>query len=206
MFCNWLTEMRDRNMDNVVYTWVDNGDGDGTASNGIWEDDETDEDNAKNGYRLPTSDEWEYTARYLGTTAPSTGDDLDTERLYGNDDVSWTDSYYWTPGDYASGATADYNDGHACQAVAVYDYTNPDPYNDEQEVKSLGSGSENTLGLYDMSGNVWEWCFTSGGSSRINRGGSWGDDAENLRVGYWNYLSPDNAHNYLGFRVCRTAD
>ena len=50
MFCNWLTEM---DYGDAVYTWVDDGDG-------IWQDDETDEDASKGGYRLPSASEWEY--------------------------------------------------------------------------------------------------------------------------------------------------
>jgi formylglycine-generating enzyme len=207
MFCNWLTEMRDGDDGNVVYEWVDNGDGDdGIDSDGIWQDDETDENTALNGYRLPSTDEWEYAARYLGTTAPSTGGDLDTERKYGNDDPDWTDGYYWTPGSYASGATADYNDAAACQAVAVYSGQDPAP-TDEAEVKSLGEGSANALGLYDISGNVWEWVFTENGSLWIFRGGCWFNSFANpLRVGYWSSSTPDHESDNVGFRLCRTAD
>ena len=195
MFCNWLTEMRDGDTDNVVYTEIDTS----------WQDDETEEDREKNGYRLPTSNECEYAARYLGKTEPATGDDLDIECKYGNDDPSWTDSYYWTPGDYASGATADYYDGPACQAVAIYSYTG-DPYGGEQEVKSLGIGSANILGIYDISGNVWEWCFTEDGNMRVLYGGSYANDNNFLRVGIEGHDPPNVGDNHVGFRVCRTAD
>jgi formylglycine-generating enzyme required for sulfatase activity len=203
MICNWLTEMRDGNTDNVVYSWTDDGDGEGTASDGIWQDDETDTDTTKNGYRLPIDYEWEYTARYLGTTEPTEGD-LAAERIYGNEDPDLTDGYYWTPGDYASGAIADYTNAAACQVVAVYDYQDPDPYNDEQEVKSL---SANKLGIYDMNGNLNEWGFTESGSSRIWRGGSWSSGADpRLQIGYVLASAPLNSNGFLGFRLCRTAD
>jgi formylglycine-generating enzyme len=225
MFCNWLTEVRDGNAGNVVYEWVDNGDGDdGIDSDGIWQDDETDENIALNGYRLPSADEWEYAARYLGTTAPATGGNLDTQRKYGNDDASWTDGYYWTPGNYASGAYTYYNDESdvnpsngvvdnkdANDEVAVYRYYYAGSWqdkgtSDEAAVGSLGAGSANELGVYDMSGNVWEWCFTESGSYRFTRGGSWRVSANNLRVGYWGGSSPYFESDDLGFRPCRTAD
>jgi formylglycine-generating enzyme required for sulfatase activity len=181
MICNWLTEMRDGNTDNVVYTSIDTS----------WTDDETIENISRNGYRLPSRDEWEYAARYRGTDTTNT--------------VSGYSNPYFTQGDSASGATADYNDASACQAVAVYSGQNPAP-TDEEAVKSLGSGSENTLGIYDISGNVWEWCFTEDGSLRIDRGGSWSLNADDLQVGYWLSTNPYNAYSNLGFRVCRTAD
>jgi hypothetical protein len=189
MFCNWLTEMRDGNTDNVVYVWTDNGDGEGTASDGIWQDDETDENTNLNGYRLPSSEEWEYAARYRGTDSTNT--------------VSGYSNPYYTKGNSASGATADYTDAAACQTVAVYYGQSPSP-TDEAEVKSLGAGSANALGLYDMSGNVWEWVFTESGSNRINRGGSWNNNANNLQVGNWNNNNPYNENNNLGFRPCST--
>jgi formylglycine-generating enzyme required for sulfatase activity len=179
MFCNWLTEMRDGNTDNVVYTNIDT----------TWQDDETTENISRNGYRLPSSDEWEYAARYRGSDSTNT--------------VSGYSTPYFTKGDSASGATADYNNETACRAVAVYDYADPDPYDDEQPIKSIAA---NALGLYDMSGNVWEWCFTESGSGRIGRGGCWLDDASYLRVGHWGSNRPDSGSDNLGFRPCRTAD
>jgi formylglycine-generating enzyme required for sulfatase activity len=182
MFCNWLTEMRDGNTDNVVYTNIDTS----------WQDDETVEHPERNGYRLPSSDEWEYTARYRGSDSTNT--------------VSGYSDPYFTKGDSASGAAADYTDESACRAVAVYDYADPDPYDDAQPVKSLGSGSANTLGLYDMSGNVWEWCFTENDSYRFIWGGSWDNGAIYLQVGLWGSSYPYRSSDDVGFRLCRTAD
>ncbi|MCC5918002.1 MAG: SUMF1/EgtB/PvdO family nonheme iron enzyme, partial [Cryomorphaceae bacterium] len=61
----------------------------------------------------------------------------------------------------------------------------------------------NGYGLYDMSGNVWEWTSTAEGSLRVLRGGSWFNYAPYCRVAYRYYgNAPDNRFNYYGFRVC----
>lgn len=59
----------------------------------------------------------------------------------------------------------------------------------------------NELGIYDMSGNVWEWCDDSAGSYRMIRGGSWINAATSCRVAYrFSYL-PSIRGRIVGFRL-----
>ena len=81
----------------------------------------------------------------------------------------------------------------------------------------VGKKVPNGLGLYDMSGNVLEWCWdwyrsyisitrtdpagASSGSGRMGRGGSWGDDASYLRSVYRYRNYPSSRNRDIGFRV-----
>ncbi|HDQ14306.1 MAG TPA: hypothetical protein ENN41_05785, partial [Sediminispirochaeta sp.] len=200
MVCNRLTEMRDQGTSNQVYTGIDT---DWTSFA---------EDPTKNGYRLPSAEEWEYSARYLGTTAPSTGGNLDTDRVFEAENYSGAEAltagYYWMPGDYASAAYTYWNDlddldsngvpdnKDASDLVAVYNkYVNDfdasmNPMfgvkgtTDTSPVKSLNG---NALGLYDMSGNAGQWSSTqSEGESTFSHvlGGDWFNTCYTLQVGY----------------------
>jgi len=72
--------------------------------------------------------------------------------------------------------------------------------NSRKRTHPVGTKQPNELGVYDMSGNVWEWCEDGNRSSRVIRGGSWNNDSY-CSVAYSTSTDLNNRYNNIGFRV-----
>lgn len=219
LYTNWLTEMIFGSSDEVVYTWNDSWDGsgytnyDGIADDGIWQEDETQADYSKLGFRLPSLEEWECASRYIGTIDPG----------YGIESPA-SSGIYWTPGDFASGASADTDNSAATMAVAWY-VDNREIF-PQCVIDSLGygthpvgtagnadgegtpfSGNANQLGIYDMCGNMKEMCFdeypVGSHSRRYVMGGKYSAEYYDMKIGQLSFGYPANPESSIGFRVAR---
>ena len=157
-------------------------------------------------YRLPTEAEWEYAARGSTKTDTPAGD----LRIQGKNNAPRLDGIAW----YGGNSGVSYAGGYDCSS---WDETQhraercgPHP---------VGEKVANAFALHDMLGNVWEWVedrygrYRGGavtdptgprsGSSRVNRGGSWGSLARKCRSAVRSRNPSSDRYDYLGFRLVR---
>ncbi len=174
-----------------------------TSSNSTW--DAATANWSADGYRLPTEMEWMWAA--MGAISGS----------------GYADPTYLTGcGKLFAGSDSILADGSGgTYVIGDYAWYSGNSDSKTHPVGTTGTtGHANELGLYDMSGNVYEWNWdwydspypagtltdyrgAASGTDRVRRGGSWNDGASSCTVGLRNYGIPYYQYNNFGFRVVR---
>ncbi|MCA9559095.1 MAG: formylglycine-generating enzyme family protein, partial [Myxococcales bacterium] len=143
--------------------------------------------------RLPTEAEWEYACRAGTQTATWLGD----LQILGECNAPLLDDIAWYTG----------NSGHKfdlAEGANSHDWPNKQYPHEKAGTRRVAQKLPNPWGLYDMLGNVYEWCSDPyAGSYRVYRGGSWDGYAWDVRAAYRYWYSPGDRYSHLGFRLAR---
>ena len=157
-------------------------------------------------YRLPTDHEW--------SCAVGIGDQENANATPKSKDMKIADVFPWgkqwpPPNDAGNyfGEECKTAAGLAELKAAGYDVSSwpvIEGFNDGKVfTAAAGSFRPNGLGIYDLGGNVWEWCqdeYEPGSASRVLRGGSWDDSNRDCVLSSYRFCGgPDCRHGTLGF-------